>query len=352
MPIKLTTDEAYSKFLEKRTRLNALVSADYSNYKSAKIRNIIVTCYDVEKHESGLPSKPFLMDHSNLTNPNIKKGFGCVECQKYNNANLKKMPDDIVSNLVKMWCEHNEYVFVSMNTYNNNKCFFYYKCKFGSLKKQQVLKIDKNNLYHNCGCSKCRSDYNSGKSIKLQTNSIEEYNKIIINKFIENKNQFISIIGNGYKSRVIGICKNGHKINIRADHVLNNVGCNICSGQEQKYAYIQLVLDNLTPVGVKYGIESIEGTRTISQNRQSVYDIVRIATFEFNTSEDCKATEAECKAIFQKENKKLYNRNGLVNKLYMKDGWTETTNISNTNKIIEIYKKYGAVEVNNETLEE
>ena len=136
------------------------------------------------------------------------------------------------------------------------------------------------------------------------------------------------------------------EFSITPNKFLNGQGNPLRSGKDQKYSYISLVLDNMLPLAVKYGVETIKGIRTNQQNRNSVYDIVRIKTFKFNTSEECKAAELECKKLFQKETRKLYNRNGLISKQYMKDGWSETTNISNTDMIIEIYKKYNAVEVN------
>ena len=124
-------------------------------------------------------------------------------------------------------------------------------------------------------------------------------------------------------------------------------GCGhpVRAGHNQKYSYLSLVLDNSNPIGIKYGIESIAGNRTIQQNRNSVYKIVRIKTFVFNTPEECKAAEAECKSIFQKENRKLYKRNGLITKNELSDGYTETTSILNIDKVIEIYKKYNGKEV-------
>ena len=105
----------------------------------------------------------------------------------------------------------------------------------------------------------------------------------------------------------------------------------------QHYAYIHIIYDNGVPIALKFGIESTQGNRLIQQNRKSKYDISACYSFYFDDSESCKKAESECK------NSLL---TGVISKINMVDGYTETTSICNINKIINIYKKWGGKQQN------
>lgn len=123
----------------------------------------------------------------------------------------------------------------------------------------------------------------------------------------------------------------------------NNIGCSECSGNNQMYSYIHLVSDKSTPYCLKYGIETILGNRVIQQNSRSKLEITSLCSFKFNSVNDCRNAENECKKIFQKENNNKLHRIGFCTKNEMKDGYSETTSIDNMDKIIAIYEKWGGV---------
>ena len=115
----------------------------------------------------------------------------------------------------------------------------------------------------------------------------------------------------------------------------------------QKIGYINIIFDNNLPIGLKYGIETIIGLRAIQQNGTSAFDVVRIKTYLFETADNCRSAELECKKLFQKENMKTHKTKGIFTKKELPDGYTETTTIKNLDKIIEIYTKWGGVEIIN-----
>lgn len=123
----------------------------------------------------------------------------------------------------------------------------------------------------------------------------------------------------------------------------NNIGCSECAGNNQIYSYIHLVSDNSIPYCLKYGIETIPGNRVIQQNKRSKLIITSFSSYKFNSVNDCRNAENECKKLFQKENKNILHRIGYCTKTEMKDGYSETTAIENLEKIIEIYEKWGGV---------
>lgn len=102
----------------------------------------------------------------------------------------------------------------------------------------------------------------------------------------------------------------------------------------QIYAYIHTINENGIIIGLKYGIENIQGSRYKEQDRSSVYSIGQFKSFKFNTVQDCKNAEKECRKMFGK---------GIILKENMKDGYTETTHTSNLQTIIDVYLKWGGV---------
>lgn len=108
----------------------------------------------------------------------------------------------------------------------------------------------------------------------------------------------------------------------------------LCSKARQQQAYINFVKDNDSPIAIKFGIANVASTRVKQQNRTSIYTIENHIVYEFPTKQECLKAELECKQELQC---------GVVSKEEMEDGWTETTYLSNLNKIIEIYKKHNGV---------
>lgn len=122
---------------------------------------------------------------------------------------------------------------------------------------------------------------------------------------------------------------------LTGDFQKGNRSCG-CSPHRQKEAYINCLLDNSVAVGIKFGIAKNSVLRAKQQDTASIYDIQNISVFKFTTVEDCKAAERECKRELQ---------TGVISKVELLDGYTETTYIHNLDKIKQIYKKHGGVEI-------
>lgn len=110
-------------------------------------------------------------------------------------------------------------------------------------------------------------------------------------------------------------------------------GCKSCScgTQRQQQAYINLVKDEDHIIAIKFGIANNSKVRVKTQNSKSIYEVVNHSIYEFPTSVDCKAAEKECLNKLDC---------GIIPKLEMLDGYTETTYPINIEEIIDIYKNF------------
>ena len=109
--------------------------------------------------------------------------------------------------------------------------------------------------------------------------------------------------------------------------------CN-CKSNRQQQAYINLIKDGDLVIAVKFGIANNAKNRIRSQITNSVYSVVNHAVYEFPSRLLCLRAERECKQTLVC---------GVITKLEMRDGYTETTHPSNLNSIIEIYERNGGV---------
>lgn len=110
-----------------------------------------------------------------------------------------------------------------------------------------------------------------------------------------------------------------------------------CSPMRQQECYINWVIDDTgVTKAIKFGIANDSNRRIKNQNKKSVHEIVQRTVYIFSTVESCKAAERECKSTLV---------TGVVPKQEMSDGYTETTYVSNLDKIKQIYIKHGGVEV-------
>ncbi|MNY53388.1 hypothetical protein D3C86_1891410 [compost metagenome] len=109
-----------------------------------------------------------------------------------------------------------------------------------------------------------------------------------------------------------------------------------CSNNRQTKAYINILSEGSTQIALKFGIANTVKRRVKEQNSYSIYDVVNCKTYQFLDKVACLAAERECKKV-------LFC--GVVSKSDMPDGYTETTYLYNLDKIVEIYKKHGGVEI-------
>lgn len=107
-----------------------------------------------------------------------------------------------------------------------------------------------------------------------------------------------------------------------------------CSKMRQKEAYINLVMDDETVIAIKFGIARNSEQRVKNQNRLTTYKLLQSSVYLFPSVESCKKAERECRQELEC---------GVVLKRDMKDGYTETTWLSNLEKIIEIYQRNGGI---------
>lgn len=109
-----------------------------------------------------------------------------------------------------------------------------------------------------------------------------------------------------------------------------------CTNRRQKEAYINLVCDNESVVAIKFGIAIDSNVRVIKQHRRSVYDIINYGIWQFPTTLECTQAERDC--ITQL-------RCGILSKLEVPDGHSETTYALNLEDVIDIYERNGGVRV-------
>lgn len=107
-----------------------------------------------------------------------------------------------------------------------------------------------------------------------------------------------------------------------------------CNNQNQKQAYINLIKDFEVLIALKFGISYDSKIRLRSQANQSVFDMESLGIWEFSNTLNCKLAENKCKQIFDC---------GVISKILMPDGYTETTDLRNIDEIIGIYESFGGV---------
>lgn len=108
-----------------------------------------------------------------------------------------------------------------------------------------------------------------------------------------------------------------------------------CGRYNQKLAYINLIKDkNDLDIALKFGITSNIKIRINFQNYKNMNISENMFVYRFNTKEQCKRAETECKQTLEC---------GIIAKQDMPDGYTETTYIYNLDRIIEIYERNGGI---------
>ena len=135
-------------------------------------------------------------------------------------------------------------------------------------------------------------------------------------------------------ARIFRICsKHGKFSNSISNVIKNSSGCPMCSGGNQKQSYINIVSVNGVDVAAKFGIAANYRNRIHAQNRY-VASVRNIFVFEFDSIEDCRAAERECKRTFKR---------GVVSKSMLPDGYTETVDLCEIEPMKAIFTRYGGV---------
>lgn len=107
-----------------------------------------------------------------------------------------------------------------------------------------------------------------------------------------------------------------------------------CSKHNQKIAYINLVRDEKGECrAIKFGITNKDPTlRASQQSSKSVFNIINYMRYDFESRESCRSAEQECLREITC---------GVIEKEAMLDGWSETVDVKDLDKIISIYEKHG-----------
>lgn len=268
----------------------------------------------------------------------LQSKSGCPKC-----AGVKKLTQQEAEDNVKSKCAELNYTFEPFEYISSKRTVLTLTCNNGHTwntttyhKLQQATK--KYGCCKKCGSMKCSEKMRFDTDYVLQKINLrcKDLN------YKCGKFDYISVV----KTKLPLTCNKGHSWSTTiCRDFLNGSSCPICKGHSQKIAYINSITDGETYIGLKYGIESIEGKRCRQQNCSSSFEIKRIKSFEFKSVELCKKAESECKKIFQSENMRLNKKKGILSKKELPDGYTETTYIKNIDKIVEIYKKHGGVEI-------
>jgi hypothetical protein len=104
--------------------------------------------------------------------------------------------------------------------------------------------------------------------------------------------------------------------------------------QRQQQAYVNLVMDDINVVAIKFGIARNSVKRAKQQNTKSLYKIIQHSFHEFPDTASTKKAERECKQVLEC---------GVLSKYDMPYGHTETTWAYNLEKIIVIYERNGGI---------
>lgn len=187
------------------------------------------------------------------------------------------------------------------------------------------------------GCPKCGSERAINRLKEI--NTLDD--KVHITKFLETglfhegsifekSDQKDKLGREVYWKFTCGICKSPRII--QQGHLLNNkfnCGCD----KEQRHAYINLISDYLgNPLAIKYGITKDPEYRISTQQYDCLFTLQNLVVYYFENTLDCKSAELEVSKHF---------KNKLFDRTLMRDGWTETTNLSNIFEIDKIFVDFG-----------
>lgn len=139
-------------------------------------------------------------------------------------------------------------------------------------------------------------------------------------------------------------CDKGHTWQSNIDRlVYKDCCCPTCAGHDQEYGYINIVKDQETPVALKFGITKVLKRRLRTQNNRNVLNMEQLDAFQFPNSQACKDAEQECKQVLNC---------AIVSKSDMTDGHTETVALTDYDKVVSIYERFGGVRVDTLTEED
>lgn len=251
----------------------------------------------------------------------LNRGCGCPKCAK-----CQKLTQDEATKLVENACkELGNYTFEKFNYVGNKNTKVTITCPNGHTWTKPFNQITSSQK--NAGCIICAGQVITQEEAEHKVNEVCKDTGYVAGKFVYKNIQ----------TRIPLTCSCGHSWKVTySNYVSHRRGCPVCAGRNQTYAYISIVVDGELPIALKYGIEKTPGTRHRQQTLRSVFEVRPHIVFKFKETEQCKAAERMCKKTFGK---------GILTYSEMEDGYTETTDIQNLDKIIEIYKSFDGVQI-------
>lgn len=124
--------------------------------------------------------------------------------------------------------------------------------------------------------------------------------------------------------------------------IFSGKGCSLCAGHNQRECYLNVVKDGNLPIALKLGISRDSNIRLKKQNSRNRLSMEQMVLYMFPTAEQCKSAERYCKKTLKR---------GVVSKQDMPDGWTETVALTDYDKVVSIYERFGGVRVDTLTKE-
>lgn len=247
----------------------------------------------------------------------LSVGSGCPKC-----ANCQRLTQDEATELVAKACkELGNYKFDKFDYVGNKNTKVTITCPKKHTWTKPFNQIT--STKKNAGCVICAGQVVTQNEAEEKVQKVCNSTGYTVEKFVY-KNT---------RTRLDVTCTCGYRWKVTySNYVYHGRGCPGCSGRNQTYAYINVVTDADLPIALKYGIEKNVGSRHQQQSLKSVFDVQPYLVFKFQSAESCKEAERKCKRTFGK---------GILTRLEMRDGYTETTGTQNLEKIIEIYKSFG-----------
>lgn len=109
----------------------------------------------------------------------------------------------------------------------------------------------------------------------------------------------------------------------------------ICSNHRQTFGYINKVENTAGDiVAIKFGVTNNIRRRVWEQNRVTNFTVSNLLTYEFLDRKSCRNAETECKKLLDC---------GLLSRVDLPDGWSETVDTSLAYKIVETYERSGGI---------
>lgn len=185
------------------------------------------------------------------------------------------------------------------------------------------------------GCRACR-DENIGrggkKSVEAMSGKFMASGGFAQGTTFERSDKITSYRSKPYWWVTCGKC--GDKYESESSNLKRgSIACQ-CSIFRQKECYINSVSDFGTVIALKFGIAKNSDARLKQQQKSCVFQVDKMVVYKFENYNDCLNAERAVRESLEC---------GVISKSDMPDGYTETTNIRNYEKICEIYAEMGGL---------